>query len=224
MSVSFTLSAWIQEEPSRREVMAKLVRKVAESGSGYCDANSLKGEGPNLNGLFNPCSTPKPAAEVEKALSKLAAPIVPAGQEQSAAAMVSAASMAASEAAGASMSPPPPPPPSPNKAGSNDKRLLAVRATAAAALAGVASKATIEAVLPPPSVLRAFKSKRAGSGLRSAVGTDEDKRDASDSKRIALGVGDDESDNSLLAGDVNLPTGGLMPKGKQRPSGGGRKR
>lgn len=77
LQVSFTLSAWAKEEPGRREVFAGVVRRVAESGAGFCSSSSLTGAGPNLNGTFFPTSAPKPAADWEAVLARLATPIRP---------------------------------------------------------------------------------------------------------------------------------------------------
>jgi translation initiation factor IF-3 len=75
VNVSFTLSAWIKEEPARREVLAKVVKQVLESGAGFCDANSIRGEGAVLSAYFSPVSTPRPKSEWERVLKKLAAPL-----------------------------------------------------------------------------------------------------------------------------------------------------
>jgi translation initiation factor IF-3 len=75
VTVSFTLSAWLQQEPNRREVLAKVVRKVGEAGVGFCDPSSIKGEGANLQAMFNPTSTPKTAADIERTLAKLVSPM-----------------------------------------------------------------------------------------------------------------------------------------------------
>lgn len=75
VTVSLTMVAWLQEEPARREVLAKVVRKVAESGVGYMDPSTIKGERALLSGMFNATSTPKSAAEVERTLAKLTEPI-----------------------------------------------------------------------------------------------------------------------------------------------------
>lgn len=77
MLVSLTINAWMQEEPARREVFAKVVRRVGEAGVGYCDPGSIRGEGANLAGMFQPTTAPKSAADIEKTLAKLATPIKP---------------------------------------------------------------------------------------------------------------------------------------------------
>lgn len=74
VSISFTLSAWAREEPARREVMAKVVRSVAESGAGWCDPAGIKGEGAMLMATFVPVTTPKPQRDWDKVLLKLASP------------------------------------------------------------------------------------------------------------------------------------------------------
>jgi hypothetical protein len=66
VSVSYTLSAWMQEEPARRDVMARVARKVAAAGVGFCDASSIRGEGASLHALFNPAATPRSAAELDR--------------------------------------------------------------------------------------------------------------------------------------------------------------
>ena len=129
--VSFTMSAWMQEEPLRREIMSKVVRKVGESGAGHCDATSIKGEGANLQAMFNPTSTPKPAAEVEKVLAKLAVA---------------------------------------QKDLASDSTMRNVTATVKAAMEGTAAKATVEHVLPPPSVLAKFRTPT----RRTIPGADDD--------------------------------------------------
>ena len=50
---------------------------MAEAGVGHCDVNSIRGEGANLTGLFAPTAVPKPVAEVQKVLARLAMPIRP---------------------------------------------------------------------------------------------------------------------------------------------------
>ncbi|RYG39862.1 hypothetical protein EON68_04940, partial [archaeon] len=80
VSVSFTMSAWVREEPTRREVMGKILKLVAEAGVGQCDANSIKGEGGNLYALFTPATSPKTLSDMlARSLERLAQPIVPHG-------------------------------------------------------------------------------------------------------------------------------------------------
>lgn len=181
LSVSYTLSAWMQEEPARREVLATLARRLAESGAGTIDAGSIRGEGASLHAQANPCAPAKAASELAKVLSKLAAPI--------------------------------------GSPAESDERLRRIQATAAAAMAGQASAATIESVLPPPGVMRAFRTKRA-KGLSGSAGEDEDKRDARDGRAAALDVGgaDDERDTGDFGlGDVSA--GGFRPKGRSKKGG-----
>jgi hypothetical protein len=171
-AVTFTLSSWLQEEPSRREVLARLCRLVAEAGVGFCDVSSIKGDGASLSAQFNPSSTPRPAAELERVLARLAVPITPGA--------------------------------------ATDERLLKIQATAAAALAGVASQATIDAALPPPSVLRSFRTRRS---VKSNPGDEEDKRDVSDMARMAMdAVGEDPEGAAH-----SMPVGGFKAKGRKKP-------
>lgn len=55
----------------------QVVRRVGEAGVGYCDPGSIRGEGANLAGMFQPTTAPKSAADIEKTLAKLATPIKP---------------------------------------------------------------------------------------------------------------------------------------------------
>lgn len=181
LAVSYTLAAWMQEEPARREVLATLARRLAESGAGAIDVGTIRGEGAALHAQANPCAPARAAAELGKVLAKLAAPI--------------------------------------GSPAESDARLRNIQATAAAAMAGAASAATIEAVLPPPGVMRAFRSNRA-KGLRSSPGEDEDKRDARDGRAAALDVGGAEDERD--AGDFglgNVSAGGFRPKGRSKKAG-----
>lgn len=54
--------------------LPRLLPQVAESGAGGCDVTSLRGEGAMLSGMFNPASTPRPVAETERVLARLALP------------------------------------------------------------------------------------------------------------------------------------------------------
>jgi translation initiation factor IF-3 len=82
VSVSFTLSAWLREEPDRRDVFAQVVRRVAEAGVGFCDASGLAGQGPVLSGLFTPVNAPRAAADWERTLTRLASPLRPATDDE----------------------------------------------------------------------------------------------------------------------------------------------
>lgn len=78
VAVAFTtMAAAAKEEPARREVMAKVVRAVAEAGSGYADPGSIEGRGSTLSARFVPTKTPKDAGDWERVLTRLAAPIRP---------------------------------------------------------------------------------------------------------------------------------------------------
>lgn len=181
LSVSYTLAAWMQEEPARREVLAAIARRLAESGAGAIDVGSIRGEGAALHAQANPCAPAKASAELPKVLSKLAAPI--------------------------------------GSPAESDERLRNIQATAAAAMAGAASGATMAAVLPPPGVMKAFRTKRA-KALSSSPGEDEDKRDARDGRAAALDVGgaEDERDTGDFGlGDVSA--GGFRPKGRSKKAG-----
>ena len=75
ITISFTLSAWQKEEPARREVLAKIVRRVAESGIGWIDPSSISGQGANLLCTCNPVNHPKNKADWDKVLLKLTTPL-----------------------------------------------------------------------------------------------------------------------------------------------------
>jgi hypothetical protein len=144
VSVSFTTStAWAKEEPARREVYAKVVRKVAEAGAGFCDAASITGAGPHLQGTFQPTSTPRAAADVERTLARLSMPIKPR---------------------------------------LDDEREAKLAPTVTAALEGTAAKATVEALLPPPELLRKFRSAKPHGGRLAR------EEDVDDFKRERFGV------------------------------------
>lgn len=75
ISITFTLSAWQKEEPARREVLAKIVRRVAESGIGWIDPSSISGQGAALLAICNPVNHPKNKADWDKVLIKLTNPL-----------------------------------------------------------------------------------------------------------------------------------------------------
>ena len=87
--------------PRRSDAILFTHLQVAEAGVGHCDVSSIRGDGANLYGLFTPTSTPKPVAEVQRVLARLASPIRPLVQKDvaSPAALVATAMAAVDGAA-----------------------------------------------------------------------------------------------------------------------------
>lgn len=135
--------------------------QVAEAGVGFCPVDSIRGEGPSLSGMFQPTATPKAQVEHDKALAKLATPLMrhppkaldtPEHVEATVAA--AAAGVLPAARIGAAVAP---------SHGSP---------VAGTAPAGVQA-AGPSVILPPPEVLRAIRSPKSNRPDRSS-GDDED--------------------------------------------------
>ena len=144
--------------------------QVAEAGVGHCDIHSLRGEGYVLSGMITPCSTPKPQAEVDKVLARLAEPFKLRADNKDLDTPEHVAATIAAAAAG---------------------NMPVARIGAAVApghsspVAGTApagNKATgPEVILPPPEVLRQFR-------MRRSKRPDEDEPDDDDVVKEKFGV------------------------------------